>query len=196
MSFSPALALCAFLALASAYARADSLSDTVKNKINDAIAEHGLSQTSDYDAAEAAIEAVWMKMPLSVRHAVFVTQKASGYGIYQERSNIEFKQGETLNIYAEPIGYNWKPLDIGGYAIGVTTDLVIKDSEGKIIFEKPEFGKLSFTSHDRNKEFNISLDIKVDGLKTGSYQIEIKLHDMNGAKTASFSLPFKFVNGS
>jgi hypothetical protein len=196
MRISPILALGGLLTLPSLSAQADSISDSIKSKINSAVAEHGLSQTSDYDAAVASLEAVWTKMPLAVRRAVFVTQKASGYGIYEERSNNEFKSGQTLNIYAETLGYNWKPLDAGGYAIGITTDLTIRDSEGKILLEKPQFGKLSFTSHDRNKEFNISLDLTVDGLKAGTYELEIKLHDMNSTKTTSFSLPFKFVNGS
>ena len=32
-----------------------------------------------------------------------------GFGVYAERSN-EFKSGEKLVTYAEPVGYGWKEL--------------------------------------------------------------------------------------
>ncbi len=185
---------CMFALWAMTAVRADALSDSIKDKINGVLVGHAAS-VADYDAAEASVNAVWAEMPLAVRHALFVTQKSSGYGIYEQRPNNEFKPGEVLNIYAEPVGYNWQSLDSGGYLFGVIADLAIQDNDGNTLFDKPEFAKLPLKSRERNKEFTLNFDVTVTGVKAGLYKVVIKLHDLTSPKTTSFSLPFKIVDG-
>ncbi len=192
MTIARAIAICGLTLLATTVAQADAL-DRINDNIDAILAEQAPGSMVAYDASQGAVEAAWAKMPLVVRHPIFVTRQAAGYGVYDERPTNEFKPGEVIYIHAEPIGYAWKAADAGGYVFGVVTDLTIQDEQGNTIFDKPEFAKPSLTSHERNKEFSLNIDVTVTGIKPGAYKIAIKLHDLNSSKTATFSLPFKIA---
>src|SRR5437762_9957169 len=57
---------------------------------------------------QAAVIEAWEKTPLTVRQAAFIKGEPRGYGLYDEHASSEFKKGERVIAYAEPVGYGWK----------------------------------------------------------------------------------------
>jgi hypothetical protein len=56
-----------------------------------------------------------------------------------------------------------------------------------------DFADLSQKSHARNREFMVILTLNLTGAPPGDYLIEYKLRDVTGAKSATFSQPFKIA---
>lgn len=152
-----------------------------------------LAQSGDIGRADAALSDAWAKSPLTIARAVFVAERASGYGIYQERP-AAFKAGEPLITYAEPVGYGYRELGKDTYEFGFTVDFVVKTADGRILAGQENFARLDLRSHRRNREFMLTLTLDVTGLTPGAYKLEYRLHDISGnGKTAGFEQPFSIV---
>lgn len=151
------------------------------------------AQTKDIDRANAALSDAWTKSPLTVQRAIFVAERGSGYGIYKERPS-EFKPGESLITYAEPVAFGYKELGKDAYEFGFSVDFVVKTEDGKILAGQENFAKLDMQSHRKNREFMLTLTLDVTGLTPGAYRLEYRLHDVSGNnKTTSFEQPFSIV---
>lgn len=149
-----------------------------------------LAQTVEaVEAADAAVLAVWEQTPLTFRNAQFVAE-ATTFGIYTPRADSTFKQGETLLVYAEPVGYGWKDNGDGTYAFGVDIDLAVKDSSGAVVAEQPGFASATLTSRARNREFIVSISLDLSGAPAGDYTLEYTAHDIASDETALITLPF------
>lgn len=141
------------------------------------------------DALEAALDAVWKATPLTFRKAIFVTQPPTGFGAYVPRKDAVFGPGEPLLVYAEPIGFAWKP-DGDGYATDLVIDVALRDQSGTVIYEKREMGRMALKSHARNHEFMMKLDLNIRGLPAGDYGLDGILRDEVSQKWGKFSLAF------
>ena len=148
----------------------------------------------EIDKRDAAVVEAWNKTPLSVQHVVFVSQHPDGFGQYVARADNVFKPGEKLVTYAEPVGYAWQDVGNGQYQFGFDVDFLIKTPDGKILAGQQDFAKVSETSHARNREFNLTLTMAVNGAGPGDYVLEYKLHDHGSDKVATFDQPFKIAN--
>ena len=150
-------------------------------------------QTQDIDRADAALSEAWARAPLTVQRAAFVAERASGYGIYQERSSA-FKAGESLITYAEPVGFGYRQVGKDTYEFGFTVDFVVKTADGKLLAGQENFARLDMQSSRRNREFMLTLTLNVTGLPPGAYKLEYRLHDISGnKKSARFEQPFSIV---
>ena len=159
-----------------------------------ALATPATAQVSaEYQAAEDALVAAWQSMPLAVRNASFVTEPASGYGLYTRRDNAVFAQGEPIIVYAEPVGYAWHESPDGTYTFGFNVDFLLKDTDGKIVGGQENFQQLELNSRVRNREFMLALTLTVDGAPPGRYIIEYRVRDVASEKAATISLPFHIV---
>jgi hypothetical protein len=154
----------------------------------------GYAQTiEDVDKREAAVLEAWSATPLTIRRAVFVAGAPEGFGQYVERANSTFKKGEKLVTYAEPVGFGWKDIGNGLYEFGFKADFLLKSPDGKVLGGQEDFADLSQKSHARNREFMVILTLNLTGAPPGDYLIEYKLRDVTGAKSATFSQPFKIA---
>jgi hypothetical protein len=152
-----------------------------------------LAQTQNIDRADAALSDAWTKSLLTVQRAVFVTERPGGYGIYKEHAS-EFKPGEPLITYAEPVAFGYRELGKDAYEFGFTVDVMVKTADGKVLAGQESFAKLAMQSHRRNREFMLTLTMDVAGLAPGSYKLEYRLHDISGNdKSTSFEQPFSIV---
>ena len=143
----------------------------------------------DIDALERALTDAWTAMPLTQRHALFVANRPTLYGGYEERSSSVFAPGEKLVTYVEPVGYTWTAVE-GGYRFGITMDFAVKTRDGTILAGKDAFQAFTFTSHFRNREVFVNVTMALDGLNPGDYLLVYTLHDNGSAKASSFSQPF------
>ncbi len=158
-----------------------------------------MKQADEYAAAGEHIKALdmlkeayikqWLKTPLMVRNATFVSQPNGGYGKYTPRADAVFKSGEEMLIYAEPIGYGWAKTD-DGYSIDFVVDFTVSSADGKILGGRKAFQNMGLKSKVRNTEFFISLNYTFSGIPPGEYFVSTTLNDRHSAKSVSFDLPF------
>jgi hypothetical protein len=148
----------------------------------------------EVDRRQAALIEAWEKTPLTIRRALFIDGEPRGFGLYQERGSKEFKRGEKVVAYAEPVGYGWKDAGKGMFELGFVVDFVIKTRDGEILAGKENFMRIATESHTRNLEFMVVLTLNMTSAPPGDYVVEYKLHDIASDKTASFQMPFKVVS--
>ncbi|MDP1731366.1 MAG: hypothetical protein Q8L54_09360 [Devosia sp.] len=141
------------------------------------------------EAAEQAVSAAWDAAPLSFRKVLYVTE-AAGFGVYVEKPDAKFRQGEQIIVYAEPVGYGYKASGDGTYDLGFRVDLRIMTPRGKTVLEQNDFATLQFTSHFMNREFLLTLTLDISEAPAGDYVLEYTVHDTASDKTAPISLPF------
>ena len=148
----------------------------------------------EVDKRRAALIESWQLTPLTIRRAIFVKGEPRGFGLYEEHSSNEFRPGEKVIVYAEPVGYGWKDLGNGMFQLGFVVDFVIKSKDGEILAGKDNFMRIATDSHTRNLEFMVVLTLNMSSAPAGDYVIEYKLHDIASDKTASFQMPFKIAS--
>jgi len=146
----------------------------------------------DIDTLQQAVIDAWTEMPLTVRRAIFVTEKAPLIGAYSERPTNVFKAGEKLLTYIEPVGYTWKQQG-KMFNFGAIVDFVIKNADGKILGGQENFAKLSLASREKLQEFMINLTMSLDGIVPGKYVLEYKLHDIGSDKIVVVDQPFEIA---
>ena len=147
---------------------------------------------ADIDTLQQAVTDAWTEMPLTVRRVMFVTEKAPLPGAYSRRPTNVFKAGEKLLTYIEPVGYTWTQQG-DMFHFGAIVDFVIKGADGKILGGQENFAKLSLASRTKLQEFMINLTMSLDGITTGKYVLEYKLHDLGSEKTVVVDQPFEIA---
>jgi hypothetical protein len=110
----------------------------------------------EIDKRQAALIEAWEKTPLTIRRALFIKGEPRGFGLYQERESGEFKRGEKVIVYAEPVGYGWKDAGKdagkGMFELGFVVDFLIKSPSGDVLTGKENFMRIATESHTRNPE--------------------------------------------
>lgn len=190
------IAIIAIIALASigvgGTAFAEKLTDLAQQAETDAKVGKPLNA---YEAMRKATHQVWDAGPLLFRKAVFVAGTASGFGIYDPRSNNVFKPGEKLVIYAEPIGFKWQAKDGLQHAL-LVADIVIRTEGGDVVASQKNFGEFWFDSREQNMEVMTVLTIDFPGAPAGKYVQEVRFKDKMSDKTGKFELPFEIKTTS
>ena len=125
---------------------------------------------------------------------IFITpESSSGYGIYQERNSSVFQPGETINLYAEPVGFKHSAVvDEQGntiYSVGMTADLNITDTLGNVLFEQDRFLDFEHNSYNRVTEVPLDFTIDVTGLPEGEYFLNIRVHDLVSGQSFDLNKP-------
>ncbi len=121
---------------------------------------------------------LWNKSPLFLKKALLIEDEPQGVGIYTERKDNKFAEGDPIYIYVEPAGYTvLKKGDV--YTFGLIADFAILDQDGNHLYEKKNFGRWSMKSKDFNTEFFLFLRYSFTGIKPGKYKIITTLKDMN-----------------
>jgi len=138
------------------------------------------------------LDTAWIYARLGFTKAMFIDKPSPAYGQFSPRAHNEFKAGENLIVYAEPVGYGFGK-DNGAYLIGFDTDVEVQNRTGQIIAGKSDFAKVALRSGSENKEFQAVLIYAFDGLKAGEYTLIVTFRDNNSEKSARFSLPFSVV---
>lgn len=152
------------------------------------------STFNDLQKAEAVVEAVWRDLPLGFRRALFIERDtANGYGVFVPRESNVFAPGEALVVYAEPVGYGYQPVEGGRYTFGFDVDFLVKRPDGTILAGQENFERLSLTSHERVREFQITLALTVRGLAPGPYEVVFRTRDIASDKEATMTLPFEIT---
>ncbi len=139
---------------------------------------------------------LWNKSPLFLKKSLLVEDEPQGVGIYTERKDNKFVEGDPIYIYVEPAGYTvLKKGDV--YTFGLIADFAILDQDGNHLYEKKNFGRWSMKSKDFNTEFFLFLRYSFTGIKPGKYKIITTLKDMNNpSKKVAVITPIEIVKSS
>jgi hypothetical protein len=178
-----------FLAGFAASSRAGPIADDAQE------AERLLQQGDPVGAVTAldkAMGEVWAASPLVFRKVLFV-EDSDGFGIYRPRESDIFKPGEPLVIYAEPIGFGYGKHSIGGNEIGLTSDFILTDTDGKELYSKDDFLAVTLPVRYHNREFQMQLTVNLTGLPAGKYIAKFHVRDQHSDKSGDFELPFELA---
>jgi hypothetical protein len=144
------------------------------------------------DALNAAVEAVWLEMPLTVRNVHHV-KTAVGYGVYAPRDNNVYKPGETVLIYAEVLGQTLGESEVGGKEIGIDVDIVLTNGAGKKVFSGKGIVKLRMPVRYLNKEFMLKMDLTFNGAPTDKYVAALTVRDVHSEKSTGIDVAFEIA---
>lgn len=163
---------------------------SIKENFNRAVAlaEQGEAEASLKAMRQAASE-LWLTLPLTIANGTFVNAKASGYGAFSKRDSSTFKAGDTLLVYAEPIGYGWDRVN-NTEVIKISVDAVLLNDQGTVIWDREEFGDFNFATVHRNMAFFLNLSLDVTGLGPGNYALEYTVNDKVRQNSTKLRLPF------
>lgn len=148
---------------------------------------------ADLEKAEAAISEAWEAMPIALRKALFVAEEPQGFGLYNPRADASFKAGDSIIVYAEPVGYGFEDNGNGTWGFGFAVDVAIKNKEGGILASQENYQRAEFVSRSRNRELMLTFTLTFGGAPAGDYIVEYLIHDITGDKQATISLPFSLV---
>lgn len=141
-----------------------------------------------YNAFDTAQHAFWQASPLVFRK-VFLVNRAGSFGDYDLRENTEFDVGETLMVYAEPVGFGIGMSD-GGFQISFDTDFAIETANGTVLVRREDLFSVRHSSRSRNRDFNMNLSLVIPALKPGAYVSIFSVKDRISRKSGEFRVPF------
>ena len=141
-----------------------------------------------YSAFNTAQHAFWQASPLVFRKAILV-DRAGGFGDYDIRADAEFSAGDTLTVYAEPVGFGIDRQS-GRFAIAFNTDFAIESDSGQVLARSDDLFSINHRSRSQNRDFNMILSLVVPNLKPGSYVGVFTVKDRISGKTGEFRVPF------
>jgi hypothetical protein len=179
------------LALLAGPAAAGQLADAATKA--EALAASG-DAVGAHDVMRTAISDFSATLPFTIGKAVFVTTDPTGYAMYEPKPDLQFKPGEALVSYVEPVGLNWKPAsEAGKIQSHFTVDLDILSGSGEVLASQKAFGDFTFTGFFRNQEIYATLTTDVSGAAAGDYILRFHFNDLNSSKTASVEQKFTIV---
>ncbi len=143
-----------------------------------------VSSSDPVAAAQAALLQALAQAPMSLPVAVFVKDRAAGYGMYELREGgSRFKSGEAMYVYVEPLAYKYKTAG-ADVTFGLTMDFTVLSKDGNILGGKEKFLDVSFRSHRHNTEIMLNATITIQSAPPGDYQLELTVHDQSSPDVA------------
>ncbi|KPF57512.1 hypothetical protein IP85_12985 [Rhizobium sp. AAP116] len=149
-----------------------------------------------FEAMRSGLAAFSQSLPLTVPHAVFITEVPKAYRAYTAKAEPVFVTGEKLITYVEVAGLKWQPAPNNQRQSHFTVDLELTDDEGKTLALQKEFGNFTFTGHSDAIEVYTHLTLDVDGAKPGGYVLRYTVNDVIAERSTPFELPFTLKDKS
>ena len=163
-----------------------------------ALASAGLpaaAQTSltAYEAARAALLAIWAELPLTVRNVALTEGVPQGYGDYAVHDGNTYRAGEVIHVYAEVLGYGWRENGDGTFSKLLDADLALLDANGTTVASKPKFLSTDVRSRQKVLESDLAFNVTLSSFQPGAYKLQFAVHDRAGGKDTTFDVPITLV---
>ena len=142
-----------------------------------------------YEAARAALLAIWAELPLTIRNVALTEEAPLGYGNYTVHEGNSFAPGETIHVYAEVLGYGWRDNGDGTYSKLLDADLALVDAGGTTVASKPGFVTTEVSSREKLLESDLAFNVTLTAFQPGAYKLQFTVHDRAGSKDAVFDVP-------
>jgi hypothetical protein len=143
---------------------------------------------------EEALMVVKGKADLEFVNVIFTDEEAWGFGMYNQRENAVFAQGETFLMYGEARNYTIKEIKKDLYEIYVKEDIYILDKNNNVLFKQEDFLDYHITSHSKNFDLFITNTLtQTSPFPVGDYKFLLVLKDVFSGKTTEVTINFTVV---
>ncbi len=149
-----------------------------------------------YDAARQAMLAIWAELPLTVRNVALTDGPPAGYGDYTPHKGNSFTPGETIEVYAELLGYGFKDDGAGNFGAAVDADLALVDAAGTTVARKDRFVSIAKSSREKILETDLAFTVTLSAFAPGSYTLHVSVHDEVSGKQTAFDVPVTLLAGA
>jgi len=143
---------------------------------------------------EEALLVTRSKADLELVNMLFTDEEAWGFGMYNQRDNAIFAQGETFYIYGEARNYTIKKIKKSLYEIYIKEDMYILDKNNNVLFKQEDFLDYHITSHSKNFDLFITNTItQTSPFPAGNYKFLLVLKDVFSGKTTETTIDFQIT---
>ena len=143
---------------------------------------------------EEALMVVRSKSDLEFVNVTFTDEEAWGFGMYDQRENAIFAQGETFLMYGEARNYTIKEIKKDLYEIYLKEDIYILDKNNNVLFKQEDFLDYHITSHSKNFDLFINNTLtQTSPFPVGDYKFLLVLKDVFSGKTTEVTIDFTVV---
>jgi hypothetical protein len=143
---------------------------------------------------EEALMVVKSKASLEFVNVTFTDEEAWGFGMYNQREDTIFAQGETFLMYGEARNYTIKEIKKDLYEIYLKEDIYILDKNNNVLFKQEDFLDYHITSHSKNFDLFINNTLtQTSPFPVGDYKFLLVLKDVFSEKTTEVSIDFTVV---
>jgi len=140
---------------------------------------------------EEGLMVVKSKADLEFVNVIFTDEEAWGFGMYNQRENAVFAQGETFLIYGEARNYTIKEIKKDLYEIYIKEDMFILDKNNNVLFKQEDFLDYHITSHSKNFDLFITNTLtQTSPFPVGDYKFLLVLKDIFSGKTTEVTIDF------
>lgn len=143
---------------------------------------------------EEALMVARSKADLEFVNMTFTNEEAWGFGMYNQREDAIFAQGETFLMYGEARNYTIKEIKEGLYEIYIKEDMYILDKNNNVLFKQEDFLDYHITSHSRNFDLFITNTLtQTSPFPVGNFKFLLILKDVFSGKTTEVTIDFTVV---
>ena len=143
---------------------------------------------------EEALAIVKTKADLELVNITFTDEEAWGFGMYNQREDAIFAQGETFLMYGEARNYTIKEIKKDLYEIHIKEDIYILDKNNNVLFKQEDFLDYHITSHSKNFDLFINNTLtQTSPFPVGDYKFLLVLKDVFSGKTTEVTIDFTVV---
>ena len=143
---------------------------------------------------ERTLMVVRSKADLEFVNVTFTNEEAWGFGMYNQRQDTVFAQGETFLMYGEAKNYTIKEIKKDLYEIYLKEDIYILDKNNNVLFKQEDFLDYHITSHSKNFDLFINNTLtQTSPFPVGDYKFLLVLKDVFSEKTAEVTIDFTVV---
>jgi len=143
---------------------------------------------------EEALMVVRSKADLEFVNVTFTNEDAWGFGMYNQRKDTIFAQGETFLMYGEAKNYTIKEIKKDLYEIYLKEDIYILDKNNKVLFKQEDFLDYHITSHSKNFDLFINNTLtQTSPFPVGDYKFLLVLKDVFSEKTTEVTIDFTVI---
>lgn len=140
---------------------------------------------------EEALMVVRGKADLEFVNVTFTNEDAWGFGMYNQREDTIFAQGETFLMYGEAKNYTIKEIKKDLYEIYLKEDMYILDKNNNVLFKQEDFLDYHITSHSKNFDLFITNTLtQTSPFPVGDYKFLLVLKDIFSEKTTEVTIDF------
>lgn len=144
--------------------------------------------------SEEALMVVRSKTNLEFVNITFTNEEDWGFGMYNQREDAIFAQGETFLMYGETRNYTIKEIKEGLYEIYIKEDMYILDKNNNVLFKQEDFLDYHITSHSRNFDLFITNTLtQTSPFPVGDFKFLLILKDVFSGKTTEVTIDFTVV---
>jgi len=143
---------------------------------------------------EEALMVVRGKAGLEFVNVAFTDGEAWGFGMYNQREDAIFAQGETFLMYGEARNYTIKEIKKDLYEIYIKEDMYILDKNNNVLFKQEDFLDYHITSHSKNFDLFITNTLtQTSPFPIGDYKFLLVLKDVFSGKITEVTIDFTVV---